>query len=794
MSAPTDMNEISEHGMEDSTSTTVVNQLLQPLCTVSSRDGQLDFLRLLRKRIADPSDVLAERIRKDPLTRQELAVAILQRVVHASPSSSSQHSVQSILLDCCGASCVLEAALRLIRDDKDVDDTKSRSFLGVESSLNVVAWIFIRQPDVLCQLLREVTTDSAGPTSGFSGRRVSDANDVLSSVNTSFLQTWTHQVVLLSRVIANRCNRQVGHFRLPNWAVASNWEALLVECALTATCNHHCNESSLPSHYLKCLLTCLLSRTGGGSENAALGIYRTWIKVNGAKKGVPSPASGTRPSQEVVNILQHFPHTQVAQYCRAMLLLALARHPVADTSDFPGSERVAEEFPLPGWLLDCCLPLLATSEMVQDRFVQETLLSHSLVVPQVVSGIATLLHLACEEPVPSASSIPDEGDDSCTSDDEESCSDVEFPNQTSSSTSGPLLRQVHRIAPLWSSSLLQSCLPHAQPCQRQQRLLTVFVRKSFELLSCSETSATIDRKIIVLDASSDTVLLLMQGVSNRLQSSNPDIRRDGMIIGEVLGKHVLNQPIIFDELHSDDMKEVGVTTADAKNQSCIPQTVSRKVRVRPSKGRIRDLQTDPDALYVSDSDPSEDGSNRSVESDGQYSDDSEVDDDEGAYLQGNYNVEDDELDLRVAGVPLYLQECLDLLRTPETDEVVHAKHQAALEALPKLIRARPGDLQDFGSVLAKQLVGMENNFSIEGFDDKLLEPLCALLVEEPLMVGQALVDDLFHRDGSLYNRSLTLTAMEEASLELSGAHSLGRSANPEYVILYPSCSIQLFRH
>jgi hypothetical protein len=135
-----------------------------------------------------------------------------------------------------------------------------------------------------------------------------------------------------------------------------------------------------------------------------------------------------------------------------------------------------------------------------------------------------------------------------------------------------------------------------------------------------------------------------------------------------------------------------------------------------------------------------------------------------------YDLDDDEEDLRETARPLYLQECIELLRTAETEENAFSSHEAALKELPALVRSHPVDLPDISESLAIELLRMENKFNIERFS-VLLSSIISLAVEDPLSVGQTLVAQLF-QEGSLFNRLTALTSLTEAAIELSGEKEL----------------------
>mmetsp|Transcript_12775 Transcript_12775/g.26416 ORF Transcript_12775/g.26416 Transcript_12775/m.26416 type:complete len:419 (-) Transcript_12775:1478-2734(-) len=132
-----------------------------------------------------------------------------------------------------------------------------------------------------------------------------------------------------------------------------------------------------------------------------------------------------------------------------------------------------------------------------------------------------------------------------------------------------------------------------------------------------------------------------------------------------------------------------------------------------------------------------------------------------------YDLEDDEEDLRTTPKPLHLLEALDLLRTGENHDHAFTRHEAALEALPSLIRKRSDDLADVAVSLVLELLRMEDKFNIEDFNTKRESAIRTLVVEESLLVGRSLIEQLFE-EGGLADRLLIISSLQSASLELSG--------------------------
>ena len=176
-----------------------------------------------------------------------------------------------------------------------------------------------------------------------------------------------------------------------------------------------------------------------------------------------------------------------------------------------------------------------------------------------------------------------------------------------------------------------------------------------------------------------------------------------------------------------------------------------------------------------------DGEDEDESSDeGSYSDDDQYDDEDSVWEEKSdqrhldaYDVEDDEEDLMETPRPRYLRDCLELLRTPETDDHACSKQESALEYLPQLLQgeAKPADLPDLAVPLALELMRMEDKFGIKNFSERKLISVISLTSEEPLSVGQRLIL-LLWEDIAFMDRLDVLTVLSESAFELSGNKEL----------------------
>jgi hypothetical protein len=277
------------------------------------------------------------------------------------------------------------------------------------------------------------------------------------------------------------------------------------------------------------------------------------------------------------------------------------------------------------------------------------------------------------------------------------------------------------------------------------------------------------------EASSRLALTLVNGVSVRLSSSLDEVRKDGMRVAELLARRMDN-PLKFEEL--DHEREMGgIAMADISTEESpekekeVIKKKGRGVNKNRASGRRAAKPVDPDAEYVSDQDSN--GSQTNDDTD----DDSDFQGDEDSVWDGDeplipYNLDDDEDDLRESPTPLYLRQCLDMLRTPDTQDAAWTRHESALGAMSPLIRSNPADLPDLTVPLCVAILNLENKFDLHDFDVRTEAGLVSLAVMQPVLAGERLIKDFFSSQVGLSTRLSVLHTLETAAYELCGAKAL----------------------
>ena len=251
-----------------------------------------------------------------------------------------------------------------------------------------------------------------------------------------------------------------------------------------------------------------------------------------------------------------------------------------------------------------------------------------------------------------------------------------------------------------------------------------------------------------------TLLLAMLasnlGVSHRLHSSVPPIRRNGMRVATTFAKK-LGQPLDFDELLEDSTEKPGPT----QEPSLRPRMTS-DVASRERKGKA---VPNPDAAYC-ESDSSSDESEQEEECGTPAG---------GAFqTMAPFDLRDDTSDLRKVQRPVYLRTCLDFISSGDGADNVAEKHELALKSVEDLARRGPPDLDDLCEPLAHALLCLENLFNLKDFEKHKSAALVALCVASPNRVSRVLIATFFDAGMSTGTKLETLDVLVSSASALSG--------------------------
>ena len=282
---------------------------------------------------------------------------------------------------------------------------------------------------------------------------------------------------------------------------------------------------------------------------------------------------------------------------------------------------------------------------------------------------------------------------------------------------------------------------------------------------------------------------VVSSVSCHLDSSRPEDRVRGMLVGEAFGK-VAAQTLHFDDLSDDDRAWGAAFLADGTLDSAPPHAafVAARAAIAPaadptppaeeprtytvSRGTPR-----PEKQARSPDDPVASGS-ESDESDGdkaEWRDGDDVDDglSDDSSLEA-YDLEDLGEDLAPVAAPVYLRDLLALLnKSHKNNDLARDEQLVALDCAEALVRAQPDDLGDVARDLAHALLTLDNRFDLPGFAERTSKTVAALAAARPLeVVGDYLCLQFFDRNLTISKKLDILCAMVDAAYELAGRKSL----------------------
>ncbi|KAF2085630.1 hypothetical protein K490DRAFT_67513 [Saccharata proteae CBS 121410] len=264
-----------------------------------------------------------------------------------------------------------------------------------------------------------------------------------------------------------------------------------------------------------------------------------------------------------------------------------------------------------------------------------------------------------------------------------------------------------------------------------------------------------------------------RGMSNRVAASSPRARFLGMVVGMAMSD-LVDKPdnrlkFEFDESEDADARWfMQLTKIDDKigSISNIRHTstqATESMPIRPSaskKMQNEHTKSNPQPPAV--------GGPRIIE----ILDESDSDDDLVPYSKPDSDPEDDSEDPTLVQrnkptAPVYIRDLLSGLRDTEN----YDRHQLALSTAAGLIRRKSTfgkEVTDNIEELASALVGLNDQFELENFQEMRQKALIAVLLAQPRLMGQWLARSFFSGDFSISQRVTMLTTMGLGARELAG--------------------------
>ena len=260
-------------------------------------------------------------------------------------------------------------------------------------------------------------------------------------------------------------------------------------------------------------------------------------------------------------------------------------------------------------------------------------------------------------------------------------------------------------------------------------------------------------------------------VSNRLAATSDQARFLGMAIGEALSELVDKEDKRMD-FKTDEMK-----TAEAKWYKGL-------VNVADAIGNIEDLA--PAAVVKSPQKPKAKASkpvakripkpsgSKIIAIEEIDDDDEEQSDNDGLtpYAKPDSDAEDSDEDPTLVirnkpQAPVYIEDLITYLR--DTDN--YDRQKLALNVAPSLIRRKANfgtEVSSHAEELATLLVGLQDKYDMDAFQDMRLQGMIATLVAQPQKMGPWFSKTFFDGDYSISQRASVLTTISVGARELAG--------------------------
>jgi telomere length regulation protein len=261
----------------------------------------------------------------------------------------------------------------------------------------------------------------------------------------------------------------------------------------------------------------------------------------------------------------------------------------------------------------------------------------------------------------------------------------------------------------------------------------------------------------------------LSAISNRLAASSPRARFLGMVVGEALSSLVdkgdKRMDFKMDEMQTPEARWYKglVTVSDILGSldplMSQPQVPPKKVNPQPiretRKGQIMQRGSKIVAIEEVDDNEDESGNNGLV-----------------PYAKPDSDAEDSEEDPTLITrnkptTPVYIRDLINFLRDTEN----YDKQKLALHAAAPLIRRKATfgtEVSSHAEELATHLVGLQDKYDMEDFEDMRLQGMIAILIAQPPGMGKWFSKTFFDGDYSLSQRASILTTLGLGARELAG--------------------------
>ena len=261
----------------------------------------------------------------------------------------------------------------------------------------------------------------------------------------------------------------------------------------------------------------------------------------------------------------------------------------------------------------------------------------------------------------------------------------------------------------------------------------------------------------------------LNAVSNRLASSSTRARFLGMIVGEALSalaeKPEKQMNFKTEELENTEAQWYKSLTGVRDTIGSINMLGSgapaqnRNVEVKPRSNKVGPKPITPQA-------------NTKIFAIQELDDDEPEENDLVPYAKPDSDAEDSDEDPTLVQrnkptAPVYIRDLIVFLRDTEN----YDRQKLALATASSLIRRKANfgtEVSDHVEELATLLVGLQDKFDMENFQDMRLQGMIAVLLSQPSKMGKWFSNTFFEGDYSISQRASILAVLSISARELGG--------------------------
>ncbi|KAK2606172.1 telomere binding protein [Conoideocrella luteorostrata] len=282
----------------------------------------------------------------------------------------------------------------------------------------------------------------------------------------------------------------------------------------------------------------------------------------------------------------------------------------------------------------------------------------------------------------------------------------------------------------------------------------------------------------------------LSAISNRIASTHARARFFGMYVGEGLSalqdKNAKKLDFHMEEMDTEEAQWFKGLTKTSDNVGPAEPLLSQPVPTQPTTPNILQETTPKPKLKprAKPRMPLSQPVPKAIIEEIDSSDDDDEEDDKFAAMDKGSDDEDSEDDATLVRrnkpkPPVYIRDLITFLRDSES----YDKQELGVQTAPVLIRRKANygtEVSAHAEELARLLVGLQNKFDIENFEDLRLQGMIALVVAQPKSMAPWFARTFFEGDYSLSQRTSVLVTLGLSAREIAGMEASEYKSKAEF--------------